>query len=319
MSAFLDNLSLVATQVAVLFVLIGLGAACRKLKWLDASAMKGMVNLLVIVVTPCLVVDAFQRPFEASMMKHLALAFLVVCAVHAIAISLAYLTIRGGKPETRGVLRVAAAFSNAGFMGLPLEEALLGSEGVFFGIVYVAIFNLFIWSWGMMQIRGGRLRDMTKSEVVKMLFNPGFAGLAFGVPFFLLSVKLPPVAAVPVEMLSGLNTPLAMVVIGFYLAGADLRPLLGNRNAYIATFVRLFVFPLCVTLMMWPFKSALHPKMMMAIAIASTAPAAALNSMLAAKFGKDVDSAVGIVSGTTLLSIVTMPVMIAVAMAVLGN
>ena len=56
-----------------------------------------------------------------------------------------------------------------------------------------------------------------------------------------------------------------MVVIGFYLAGADLRTLLGNRNAYIATFVRLFVFPLCVTLMMWPFKSMLHPKMMMAI------------------------------------------------------
>jgi hypothetical protein len=314
----MDNFLLVFRQVLVLFALMGVGAAARKLKWIDGAAVKGLVNILVIVVTPCLVIGAFQRPFEAQMMKHLGLAFVVVAAVHAVAISLAYLFVHGGQPETRGVLRVAAAFSNAGFMGLPLEEAILGPEGVFFGIVYVAIFNLFIWSWGMMQIRGGSLRDMTRGEVVKMLFNPGFIGLALGLPLFIASVTLPGAVAMPVAMLGDLNTPLAMIVIGFYLAGADLRPLLRSRSAYLATLVRLVIFPLSIIGLMFPFRHILHPTMMLAVAIAASAPAAALNSMLAAKYGKDVDSAVGIVSGTTLLSIFTMPPVIALAMELLA-
>ncbi len=314
----MDNFLLVFRQVLVLFALMGVGAAARKLKWIDGAAVKGIVNILVIVVTPCLVIGAFQRPFEAQMMKHLGLAFVVVTVVHAVAISLAYLFVHGGKPETRGVLRVAAAFSNAGFMGLPLEEAILGPEGVFFGIVYVAIFNLFIWSWGMMQIRGGSLRDMTRGEVVKMLFNPGFIGLALGLPLFIASVTLPGPVAMPVAMLGDLNTPLAMIAIGFYLAGADLRPLLRSRSAYLATLVRLVIFPLSIVALMYPFRQFLHPTMMLAVAIAASAPAAALNSMLAAKYGKDVDSAVGIVSGTTLLSIFTMPPVIAIAMELLA-
>lgn len=325
MSSFADSLAsicasikLVSVQVAILFLLMGVGAACRKLKLLDASSTKGMVELLVLIVAPCLVVKAFQRPFDAGMMKQLALTFAVVMAVHAVAIALAYLFIRRGRPETRGVLRVAAAFSNAGFMGIPMEQALLGDEGVFFGIVYVAIFNLFIWSWGMMQIRGGKLREMTRKEFWAMVFNPGFVGLAIGIPLFLLSVELPQIVAAPVGMIADLNTPLAMIVIGFYLAGADLRPVLRNHAAYLATAIRLVVFPLCIILMMWPFKSHLHPSMMLAVAIAASAPAAALNSMLAAKYGKDVDTAVGIVSGTTLLSIVTMPPVIAFAMEVLA-
>lgn len=313
----MQNLVLVAGQVAVLFALMGVGALCRRLKWVDDAAAKGMVEVLVAVVTPCLVVEAFQRPFESALMRQLALAFLVVAAAHLVAIALACLFIRGGRPETRGVLRVAAAFGNAGFMGLPLEAAILGSEGVFFGIVYVAVFNVFIWSWGLMQIRGSSLRAMSRGEVVKTLFNPGFIGLALGVPLFCLSIALPGVVREPVKMLADLNTPLAMIVIGFYLAGALFRPLFGNPDAYLSAFVRLVVFPLAVIALMYPFKAWLMPGMMIAIAIAACAPAAALNSMFAAKYGKDVDTAVGIVSGTTLLSILTMPPMIALAMKVL--
>lgn len=313
----MQNLALVAQQVAVLFALMGVGACCRRLKWIGDDAVKGMVNVLVLVVTPCLVVEAFQRPFETSLMRQLVLAFLVVAAAHAVAIALACLFIRGGRAETRGVLRVAAAFGNAGFMGLPLEAAILGPEGVFFGIVYIAVFNLFIWSWGLMQIRGSSLRSMSRAEIVKALFNPGFVGLALGLPLFCLSVNLPGVVREPVHMLAELNTPLAMIVIGFYLAGARIRPLFGNVSAYLSAFVRLVVFPLAVIALMYPFKAQLLPGLMIAVAIAASAPAAALNSMFAAKYGKDVDTAVGIVSGTTLLSILTMPPMIALAMEVL--
>ena len=97
----MDSFSLVFRQVLILFALMGVGALARRFKWVDEASAKGMVNLLVVVVTPCLVVGAFQRPFEAAMMKHLGLTFVVVAAVHALAIALAYLFIHGGRTETR--------------------------------------------------------------------------------------------------------------------------------------------------------------------------------------------------------------------------
>ena len=60
------NLIIVATQVGVLFALMAVGFACRKLKLLDDAAVKGLVNVLVLIVTPCLVVDCFQRPFAPA-------------------------------------------------------------------------------------------------------------------------------------------------------------------------------------------------------------------------------------------------------------
>ena len=333
----LSNLLIVAIQVLTLFALMGVGAVARKLKWVEDAGIKSIVNILVIVVTPCLVIDAFQRPFDPAMMKHLGLAFFAVVVIHFIAIALAVLLVRpvgttprGVRANTTGILQVAAAFSNAGFMGLPLEYAILGPEGVFFGVVYVAVFNVFIWSWGMMRIRGrdsvGPVRDADTlvrenktSDLIKIIFNPGFVGLALGLPWFLLSIILPPVIRTPVKMLADLNTPLAMIVIGFYLAGANLKPLFRNRAAYMSALTRLIIFPLVIIGGFYPFRTYFNPNMMLAFAIAACAPAAALTSMMAAKFGRDVDTAVGIVSGTTLLSMLTMPPMIALAMEVLKS
>ena len=140
----MENFLLVAKQVAILFVLIGAGAACRKTKLVDELSIRGMVNVLVTVVTPALIIECFQRPFESSMLAQFAIAFAVAAAMHVFLIVLSRFTAKGGENELP-VLRVASVFSNAGFMGIPLEYAILGPKGVFYGIVYVTMFNLFMW------------------------------------------------------------------------------------------------------------------------------------------------------------------------------
>jgi predicted permease len=280
----------------------------------DEASSRGMVNILLYVVTPCLMIDVFQRPFDPSMFRQLLLAFAVAVAAHLGAIFLANLTVRRGEERTTSVLKVATVFSNAGFMGIPLEQAILGEEGVFFGVVYVAIFNLFIWSWGLRTMQGSAARALAARE---MFVNPGTVGLAVGLPLFLLSVTLPEVVAKPVSLLADLNTPLAMVIIGFYLAGADFGATLRARAAYLTTAIRLVVFPLLLLAALYPFRAMLDREMMLAMVTAASAPVAAMVTMFSARYERDVALSVGLVSGSTLLSLLTMPVVVAFAMMVL--
>jgi len=315
----MDNLLLVAGQVGVLFALMAVGAVCRRAKLLDDASVKGVVNVLILVVTPCLIVDCFQRPFDPARMKALGVAFGVALAAHAVLVLAAALLFRRMRcaEGTRCVLALATVFSNAGFMGIPLEHAIFGDDGVFFGIAYVVVFNLVMWSWGFCVMKGVDVRHLGGEQLRTVLVNPGTVGIAVGLPLFVCSMRLPEVVGEPVRLLAGLNTPLAMLVIGYHLAGAKLGAVLRMGGAYVAAGVRLVACPLALTAAFWFFRDRLDRTMMLSLVTASSAPVAAMVSMFAAKFGRDVDTSVGLVSGTTLLSIVTMPVVIAVAMAVL--
>ena len=142
-------------------------------------------------------------------------------------------------------------------------------------------------------------------------------GVAFGLPLFLLSVRLPAVVHEPIHWMAGLNTPLAMIAIGYYLIGARLRPALRMRMAWVSAAIRLLACPLVLIAALYPLRYAIDRTMALALVTAASAPVAAMVSMFAAKFGRDVDASVGLVSGTTLLSVLTMPPVVALAMHLL--
>ena len=313
----MENLVAVARQVAILFVLMGFGAVMRKAKFFRDNAIDGIVNVLILVVTPCLIVDVFQRPFDPSKLRGLGCAFALAVLIHVVLIVLSRFAVRHRNEDVRRPLRLAAVFSNAGFMGIPLEQAILGDVGVFYGVVYIVVFNLFIWSWGLRTMCAAGNREQGRGNRAKMIVNPGTVGIALGLPLFFCSVKLPAVIGVPVHHMANLNTPLAMIVIGYALAGTAFGKVLRLSAVYVATFLRLVVCPLLVIAALYPFRQTLDRNMMLAMVIAASAPVAAMVSMFAQKFGRDVDVSVAVVSGTTLLSILTMPVVIALAMAVL--
>lgn len=304
----LESLTTVAGQVGVLFALMGVGWACNRTRLLDERNVKGLVELLVAVVTPCVIVQAFQRPFERHLLAGLWWALGTAFAVHALGVG-ASLLVRSAEKRRECVLRFSVIFSNAGFMGIPLEQALLGGDGVFYGAVYVAVFNLLCWSYGLW-LMCGNLKDMRART---LLLNPGSTGIALGLPFFLLSAKLPGVVGEPVRMLADLNTPLAMIVIGYYLAEASFKAAAGCGAAWAVAGLRLVAIPAATMGGLWLLGPA-EPKMAVALTIASAAPVAAMSTMLAARYGRDVETSVGLVAGTTLFSMVTMPPLVGLAM-----
>ena len=155
-----------------------------------------------------------------------------------------------------------------------------------------------------------------KGDLKTVFVNPGTVGVAAGLPLFLFSAEVPEVLSRPLVHLADLNTPLAMIVIGHSLAGAKIGKVLSSGAVHVAAFARLVAFPLLVIAALLPLRGHVPREMLLAVAIAASAPVAAMVSMFAVRFRRDVDTAAALVSGTTLASVVTMPPVIALAMKV---
>ena len=308
-----DGFLLTAQQVGVLFTLMAVGYVCRRKGLFSDAFVKGAVNLLLLIVTPCLIIHVFQRPFTKELLANLGMALATAFFAHGVGLLFAETCFRRVDDMRKGILKFGTVFSNGGFMAIPLEYALLGAEGAFYGAVYVVVFNLLCWTYGL-KVMCGHLKDLDK----RILFvNPGTIGLTAGLPLFLTSTTLPQVIGEPIRYLSELNTPLAMIIIGYYLADARFSAYFRCAPALVASGLRLLVIPsivLAVLMMIRGF--GLDPVMAVALTASASAPVAAMDSMFAAKYGKDVDLSVGLVSVTTLISIITMPFIVGVAMSI---
>ncbi len=308
MTDFVSNLLSVGVQVAVLFVLIGIGAVTRWTKTLDDGSVRGCTALLLYFVTPCLLVDAFQRPCGPDQLREIGLAFLAGFFFHFVSIALARLLIHDADASRTAVLRFAIVFTNAGFMSLPLQKELLGEDGVFCGAVIVGVFQILCWTYGIWLMG----QDGTRFSWRKIALNPGIVGIVVAMALFLCRIELPEVVRKPCHLMGEFNTPLAMVVIGYHLAGSRLSGVLRDGKALFAVALRLLVSPLL-------FVAALAAlglgdrTLVVATVIAAAAPVAAITTMFAVQFKRDVSLSVELVSLSTLLSIATMPFAVALA------
>lgn len=308
-----DGFLLTAQQVGVLFTLMAVGYVCRRKGLFSDAFVKGAVNLLLLIVTPCLIIHVFQRPFTKELLANLGMALATAFFAHGVGLLFAETCFRRVDDMRKGILKFGTVFSNGGFMAIPLEYALLGAEGAFYGAVYVVVFNLLCWTYGL-KVMCGHLKDLNKRI---LLVNPGTIGITVGFPLFLTSTTLPQVIGEPIRYLSELNTPLAMIIIGYYLADARFAAYFRCTPALVASVLRLLVIPSIVLASMTMIRRfGLDPVMAVALTASASAPVAAMDSMFAAKYGKDVDLSVGLVSVTTLISIITMPLIVGVAMSI---
>ncbi len=306
----LENFIMIAQQVLVLFILIGVGFACGKKGILTDESSKKITDIVLYVVTPCVMISAFQREFSMHLLGNILITALCATASIAATVFIAKLIFHDKNTARKKVLQFSAIFSNCGFMSLPLQKAILGDDGWFYGSIFVAVFNVIVWSYGLVMMSG----DKKQMSVKKLAFNPGIVGVLIALIIFVLRIKLPYIISQPIDYLAALNTPLPMLIIGFYLSQADLKKAFTDAGAYLAMAVRLAVVPLLSMFVMHLLN--VDPTIMIACVIASSAPTAATTTMFAAKYGRDVELSVSIVASTTLVSIISMPLIVALAQSI---
>lgn len=297
----------VFTQVVILLLLILTGFVLAKNGILTENGSKSMTDMVLTIVTPCVIIKSFIREYDPSLLKNLLIAFLIAFLCHIGFILLAHLLLRSKDIYKQKVLQYGVVFSNCGFMSLPLQQSILGDMGVFYGSSYIAIFNLFIWSYGITLMSGDK-KYMTPK---KLIINPGIIGLTIGLIIFLFSVPTPKIVNETVFYIASLNTPLPMIIIGFHLANSKISEGLRNIKCLFAILLRLFIFPLIALGVM--YICGVRGTMLISSLISCSAPTAAITTMFSAKFGRDTSLSVNLVSLSTILSLISMPVLITLA------
>lgn len=304
----LGNFLTVGQQVVVLFILIGVGFVCRKTRIIGDNGIKGMTNLALYVATPCVIIASFQNcEFNRDKLFNMLCMIIAVVLIYIGSIVVSSLVFRNKDKARSEVLRVGSVFSNCGFMSLPLQKAILGNDGVFYGAIYVAVFNIFVWTYGLVTMSGNK-KDLS---VKKLVTNPGVVGVLVAILLWVCRIQLPEILYSPIDYLGGLNTPVPMIIIGCQLANSSLKSMFADKYCYLCMSIRLLLIPLLSLFALC--LCGVNGNMLVATIIATSAPSAATTTMFATKYERDISLSVSLVSATTLVSIVTMPMIVALA------
>lgn len=300
----MESALILLKQLITMFIFMGVGFVLFRKKMITENGSKELSSILLYIVLPAVIIHSYCVNRTPEKVQGLGLSFGVSAVLLILAMVISGLIFgRRHKIENIGV-----SFSNCGFMGIPLVEAVLGGEAVFYCSAFVAILLFLQWTYGVFIMTGDRKAISAKTIVT----NPILISTVIGVVLFLVQVPIPKVVDGALGSLSALNAPVAMIVLGVYLAQTDIKSMFLDRTLYGASVIRLAVIPLASIALLCLFPASMN-EMKMILLISASAPIGANVAIFAQKVGLDYTRAVKDVCLCTILSIISMPLLIMLA------
>ena len=299
----MDIINLLIKQIITMVLYMAVGFILFKGKKITREGSANLATLLIWLIVPVVVVKSYCVEPTPQRIQGLTVSAgaTVLCLVLSIAIArLVY--------PRRPIEHFGAAFSNAGFFGLPLVGAVFGEEAVFHITTFVALLNTLQWVYGVAVLKEEKLKP-SKS----MILNPLVISLLIGLFLFFtgLGAKLPVILISTMGGISAMNAPLAMLVMGVYLAQADMKTLWNDRRLYFLSLVRLVLIPAVTLALLWLLP--IDKTVLLALLLTASAPVGANVAVYAQLHNKDYVYATKTVVTSTLLSLVSMPLILMLA------
>ncbi|MDD4252276.1 MAG: AEC family transporter [Methanoculleus horonobensis] len=303
MNGAVTDFLIVADQIFILVLLIAAGYVAVATKIVDPRATRGLSGLLVNITIPALIVASMQVPFTPERLIGAETLILATGALYVFSFALAWVVSKAMRVPAaeEGVLQFAIVFGNVGFMGFPVALTLFGEESLFYVAIFNLIFNVLVFSVGIAMLTEGRGKGFDP----KLLLNPGIAASVVGLALFLGSVEIPSPFIDSIELLGGVTTPLAMIIVGAMLATFPAREMVGNWRIWAASAILLLAVPAAYCYLLAPvFPDPYINGIMITMA---AMPAAANTVIFAEQYGADSRLASQIVFVSTIGSLVTIP------------
>jgi malate permease and related proteins len=290
-------------SILTLFILIAIGYIAYRTGVITRFGVTGLSSLLVNITLPCLIIESMQVPVTPDRVHEIAIIFMIELVVYGISFIAAFLVpylLSGSQFET-GVFRFMLIFSNLGFMGYPVCQALFGHESLFYVTLINIPFGLLVFTVGVFLLRP----DLAKNPDLKRILSPGLVSSLLGLLLFFAGVTIPSPLSDSISMLGSVTTPLAMIVIGALLAPLPFCSMFGDFRIWVVSAFRLGIIPLAVLFLLRPFISDL---LLLSVPVLLAAmPIAANTVLLAEEYGVNAEIASKGVFFSTILSLVTIP------------
>ena len=298
---------LLMEEIIKLFVIMFMGYAVVKAGLMKPSESKSVSVIMVYLVIPCVILNAFQVEYTPDVQKGLLLACAAAVAVHILFLLLTAIL---KKPLHLDVIeRATIIYSNAGILVIPLVQELLGQEYVIYSSAYIAVQLILIWTHCK-----NMLCEEDKLEWKKVLLKVNIISIIAGVVLFIFRIQLPSGAQDVLNMMNNMIGPLGMLLAGMVIAEVPLKTVFTRKRSYLSAALRLFIYPVFVLGLMkviQTFASIQDSKqILLTVYLASITPACATVTSMAQLYDKDAAYSSSLYVLTTLLSIATMPVMV---------
>lgn len=300
----MDFIILLLKQNILMFLYLLIGYFLFRKKLIGISGSADIGRMLLHIVMPAAILKAYMTSYTPERLIGLVLSFLAALLALLLAIFISRIFFK----KEQAIERFGAAFSNAGFIGIPLVQMTLGEEAVFYISSFVALLNILQWTYGVFILTG----DRNTFSFQKLRTNPVILSFLGGLILFFLPVTLPDLLTGMIGSLAAMNGPLAMIVLGTYLAQVSPGSLFKEKLAYRSSFVRLILIPL-LTIVLLGFFPAEYHTLKLAVLIAASAPIGSNVAIFAQLYGQDYTRAVKEVCLSTLLCMITLPLITGLA------
>lgn len=296
----MNIIGLLFNQIVVMFILMCIGFIFYRIKFISDQGSKDIGKILLYLVVPIVIIKNFLIELNSESINALISSSIISAIAMFIAIVIS--TLVYGKKD--GVSTFSSSFSNAAFIGIPLVSATLGSSAVFYISMMIVLINALQWTYGVFIMTG----DVSVIKPRKIVTNPIIIAVIIGIILFLTQIQLPSLITNVLDIISGLNTPLAMIVSGVYLAQSDLKAMLTKFNIYKVSFIRLVIIPL-VTLLVFRFIPFGNTTIKLAVLIAAACPVGSNVAIFAQAYNADYRSAVEQVCMSTIFCLITLVIL----------
>ncbi|HJC74085.1 MAG TPA: AEC family transporter [Candidatus Mediterraneibacter faecavium] len=300
----MDFIILLLKQNILMFLYLLIGYFLFRKKLIGISGSADIGRMLLHIVMPAAIIKAYMTSYTPERLIGLVLSFLAALLALLLAIFISRIFFK----KEQAIERFGAAFSNAGFIGIPLVQMTLGEEAVFYISSFVALLNILQWTYGVFILTG----DRNTFSFQKLRTNPVILSFLGGLLLFFLPVRLPDLLTGMIGSLAAMNGPLAMIVLGTYLAQVSPGSLFKERLAYRSSFVRLILIPVLTIILLGFFPAEYHT-LKLAVLIAASAPIGSNVAIFAQLYGQDYTQAVKEVCLSTLLCMITLPLITGLA------
>ncbi len=287
-----------------------------KRKMVPSNAITTLIQLLLYVTLPFLVIKGFlMKEYDPSLLPNLGWALLFALIAHFLWLGMAMVIFpaKGTHQREHRVDQFAVMFTNATFIGIPIIMSLFAThpEALLYISMFVIVFNALMWTLGCYVLTG----EKRYMNVKKIIFNPPTLALFVALPlfFFKVPIDLNGVVFKGISFLGDMTAPLSMIILG--MRYADLPPLsvfMGVRT-YLVSFLRLIVSPILLFFVMILFTR--DATLISTLYILAALPVAGSTVLFAEKFQGDLPESVRTNLNSTLLAILTFPIMVMILQA----
>lgn len=297
---------LLGKQILQLFMMMFCGYLLVRLGVLKSTDSKPLSVLLVYIIVPCTILNAFQIEFSSEAASGFLLAMICAVSIHILLFIIVYGLDRFF--HFSNIEKASLIYSNAGNLIIPLVTAILGEEWVLYASAFMVVQLFVIWTHGKSLVMGKKGADLKA-----ILLNVNLIACVIGLAMFLTHLRLPEMLGSTVKSLGGIVGPVGMIMIGMILADVDMKSIIKGKRIWVITFLKMIAIPAIIVLIMkysGISRMAAEGVTIVYIALMATmTPSAATVTQMAQLYDQDVNTSTAINTLTMLMCIATMPLL----------